>query len=43
MQLAQLRAALRAGDDAGLPRLFELEGEYEQKVMETELDFVKAS
>jgi DNA-binding PadR family transcriptional regulator len=37
---AQLRAALRAGDDAGLPRLFELEGEYEQKVMEAELDFV---
>ncbi len=31
---------LRAAADAGLPRLFELEGEYEEKLMETELDFV---
>ena len=40
IRLAQLRAALRAAADAGLPRLFELEGEYEERVMETELDFV---
>ena len=42
IRLAQLRAALRAGADAGLPRLFELEGEYEERLMETELDFVRA-
>jgi DNA-binding PadR family transcriptional regulator len=41
IRLTQLRAALRAGDEAGLPRLFELEGEYEEKVMEAELDFVR--
>src|SRR5277367_723182 len=34
IKLTQLRAALRAGHDAGLPRLFELEGEYEERVME---------
>jgi DNA-binding PadR family transcriptional regulator len=41
VKLTQLRAALRAGDEAGLPRLFELEGEYEEKIMEAELDFVR--
>ncbi len=41
IRLTQLRAAQRAAADAGLPRLFELEGEYEERVMETELDFVR--
>lgn len=42
MRLAQLRGVLRAAGDAGLPRLFELEAEYEERLMETELDFVVA-
>jgi DNA-binding PadR family transcriptional regulator len=42
MRLAQLRGVLRAAGDAGLPRLFELESEYEERLMETELDFVMA-
>jgi DNA-binding PadR family transcriptional regulator len=42
MRLAQLRGVLRAAGDAGLPRLFELESEYEERLMETELDFVVA-
>src|ERR1700722_10233921 len=41
IRLAQMRATLRAAVDAGLPRLFELEGEYEEKLMESELDFVR--
>jgi DNA-binding PadR family transcriptional regulator len=41
IRLTQLRAALRAGRDGGLPRLFELEGEYEERLMDAELDFVK--
>ncbi len=41
IRLTQLRAALRAGHDSGLPRLFELEGEYEERLMDAELDFVK--
>jgi len=41
IRLTQLRAALRAGDEYGLPRLFELEGEYEEKLLEAELDFVR--
>ncbi len=41
IRLTQVRAAYRAAADAGLPRLFELEGEYEEKVMEAELDFVR--
>ena len=40
IRLTQLRAAQRAAADAGLPRLFELEGEYEERLMEAELDFV---
>src|ERR1700722_15662091 len=35
------RAGQRAAAAAGLPRLFELEGEYEERLMETELDFVR--
>jgi DNA-binding PadR family transcriptional regulator len=41
IRLAQQRATLRAASDAGLPRLFELEGEYEERVMESELHFVR--
>jgi len=41
IRLTQVRAAFRAAADTGLPRLFELEGEYEEKLMETELDFVR--
>jgi DNA-binding PadR family transcriptional regulator len=41
IRLTQIRAGLRAAADAGLPRLFELEGEYEERLMETELDFVR--
>jgi len=41
IRLTQIRAAFRAATDAGLPRLFELEGEYEERVMETELHFVR--
>ncbi|MGD0379173.1 MAG: PadR family transcriptional regulator [Acidimicrobiales bacterium] len=41
IRLTQLRAGQRAAADAGLPRLFELEGEYEERLMETELDFVR--
>src|SRR5580692_8221785 len=33
MRLAQLRGVLRAAGDAGLPRLFELESEYEERLM----------
>jgi hypothetical protein len=42
IRLAQIRAGLRAAADVGLPRLFELEGEYEEHLMETELDFVRS-
>ncbi len=41
MRLAQLRGVHGPPADAGLPRLFELESEYEQRVMEAELDFVR--
>jgi DNA-binding PadR family transcriptional regulator len=41
VRLAQMRATMRAASDAGLPRLFELEGEYELAVLNTELDFVQ--
>ena len=41
IRLTQIRAAFRAATDAGLPRLFELEGEYEERLMETELHFVR--
>jgi DNA-binding PadR family transcriptional regulator len=41
IKLAQLGATLRAATEVGLPRLFELEGEYEERVMEAELHFVR--
>ncbi|MGI8752779.1 MAG: PadR family transcriptional regulator [Acidimicrobiales bacterium] len=40
-QLVQLDGVRRAAADAGLPRLFVVETEYEQRVMETELAFVQ--
>jgi DNA-binding PadR family transcriptional regulator len=39
--LASTRASLRAAADAGLPRLFALEGEFEEQQMEAELHFVQ--
>jgi DNA-binding PadR family transcriptional regulator len=41
-QLAQLRGGLKVAHDMGLPRLFELEAEYEEQLKETELHFVNA-
>jgi DNA-binding PadR family transcriptional regulator len=40
-QLASIRGAMRAAHDAGLPRLFGLESEYEEQQMATELHFLK--
>jgi DNA-binding PadR family transcriptional regulator len=39
--LAQMRGAHAATQAVGLPRLFELEGEYQMALLEAELDFVK--
>jgi DNA-binding PadR family transcriptional regulator len=41
-QLAGLRGGLRAAEEIGLPRLFGLEGEYEEQQLESELHFVEA-
>ena len=41
-QLAGLRGGMRAAKDAGLPRLFGLEAEYEEQQLESELHFVEA-
>lgn len=40
-RLASHRGGLRAAADAGLPRLFGLESEFEERLLETELDFVR--
>ncbi len=40
LRLAQVRGGLRAAVDAGLPRLFGLETEYEESQIECELHFV---
>lgn len=40
-RLAQLEGVRRAAAAAGLPRLFFVETEYEQRLMEVELDFVR--
>jgi DNA-binding PadR family transcriptional regulator len=42
VRLAGMRATLQAAHDAGLPRIFELESEYEERVVTAELAFVKA-
>jgi DNA-binding PadR family transcriptional regulator len=39
-KLAQMRGVLRIAGEAGLPRLFELEAEYEEQMTEAELHFV---
>ena len=39
-KLAKMRGAIRLANEAGLPRLFELEAEYEEQVTEAELHFV---
>ena len=40
--LAQIRGGVQAAHDFGLPRLFSLESEYEEQVLEAELHFVSA-
>jgi DNA-binding PadR family transcriptional regulator len=42
VKLVAMRGAMKAARDAGLPRLFELEGEYEESQLVAELKFVKA-
>jgi DNA-binding PadR family transcriptional regulator len=42
MRLVAMRGAMQAARDAGLPRIFELESEYEERVVTAELAFVKA-
>jgi DNA-binding PadR family transcriptional regulator len=41
VKLAALRGAVQAAREAGLPRLFELEAEYEEAQLVAELDFVR--
>jgi DNA-binding PadR family transcriptional regulator len=41
LQLAQIRATQRAASEAGLPRLFMVESEFEEQLIETELHFVR--
>ena len=40
LRLASHRGARRLAGEMGLPRLFELESEFEERLLETELDFV---
>lgn len=40
LRLVQLRGVARAATEAGLPRLFDLEGDYERRLLETEVVFV---
>ena len=40
LQLTQIRATLVAAREAGLPRLFMVETEFEEQLIETELEFV---
>jgi DNA-binding PadR family transcriptional regulator len=42
MRLVAMRGAMQAARDAGLPRIFELESEYEERVVTAEFAFVKA-
>ena len=41
LKLVGMRSAMQAASDAGLPRIFELETEYEERVLEAELDYVR--
>jgi DNA-binding PadR family transcriptional regulator len=40
VKLAAMRGAMKAAHDAGLPRIFELESEYEEQQLRAELKFV---
>ena len=40
VKLAAMRGAMKAAKDAGLPRIFELESEYEEQQLRAELKFV---
>ena len=40
VKLAAMRGAMKAARDAGLPRIFELESEYEEQQLRAELKFV---
>ncbi len=42
VKLAGMRGAMKAASDAGLPRIFELESEYEEQQLRSELKFVSA-
>ena len=42
VKLAGMRGAMKAARDAGLPRIFELETEYEEQQLAAELKFVSA-
>ena len=42
VKLAAMRGAMKAGRDAGLPRIFELETEYEESQLAAELKYVNA-
>jgi hypothetical protein len=40
IKIASLRGAMRAARDAGLPRLFELETEFEERQLVAEMQYV---
>jgi len=42
VKLAGMRGAMKAAQEAGLPRIFELETEYEEQQLRAELKFVTA-
>ena len=42
MKLVAMRASMKATNDAGLPRIFELESEYEERTLSAEFAFVRA-
>ena len=42
VKLAGMRGAMKAAQDAGLPRIFELETEYEEQQLRAELKFVSS-
>lgn len=42
MKLVAMRGAMQAARDAGLPRIFELESEYEERALSAEFAFVRA-
>jgi DNA-binding PadR family transcriptional regulator len=42
MKLVAIRGAMQAATDAGLPRIFELESEYEERTLSAEFAFVRA-